>query len=189
MTIEDFGLSVLASWLAEKIGTVSEKTEGNPSAIQFETQKIAMTDEKQSRLFTTFDVFSELEEMIKSIHKPVAHILVENSPSNFYNLLCLVVESSSTHEWYVFHRGRMAFQGTGGGLGQSKRVVNIFRENKIPIAAWAIDQKIIDQFENGFLLWPDVRNKAVPLRSAIVDQNEWEWIQKQAKEVIDYDNA
>ena len=151
MTLEDFGLSVYASWLANNIDELLgvRKVDVRPEPIK----KDVVDKEPPVRLFETFDVFLDLEKILPNVLNPVAHILVETTPSNFYNLACMIVESRTTGEWYVFRRGRMAFQGSGGGTSQSKRALSMLRDVGGATVAWAADQKTIENLEKGLILW------------------------------------
>lgn len=126
MTPSDFGLRVLASLLANKLSSISNT---NTQPVEIEENSKTVTN-KQA-LFTVYDVYHDLEEMLEYVTTPVAHIIVENSPSSAYNLTTLVIEDKNTGIWFVFSRGRMAFQGTGGGSKQTDRAVNIFRTRNI----------------------------------------------------------
>ena len=138
----------------------------------------------QIRRFNSYDVFRDLEDILQFVADPIAHIVVENTPSSFYNLAALVVEDRATGIWFVFNRGRMAFQGTGGGAQQTERAVNIFKSHHIPVAPWVLDKSKLDHFESGFILWSDVKGCLIPLISAIESSEDWKWIQKRAKEAL-----
>jgi hypothetical protein len=176
----DFGFSVLASWLANQL----EKIGGNKSPQQNDVTAEDKETKKTPRLFKTYDVYTESEEIIKSLKDVVAHIVVENSPSTFYNLALLILESKLTGEWYVFRRGRIAFQGTGGGHQQSERLINLLKRENIPVAAWAGDRNILDSFESGTLLWPELKISLVPLAASIVEDEDWKRIQNKANEML-----
>lgn len=191
MSLSDFGLNVLAGWLANKLDQVSDLLSGkqkeeNSDAKQQDFQDNPVS-EKKTKLFCTFDVYFDLEKILPYLQDPIAHFLIEKEPSTFWNLACLVVESKSTGEWYVFRRGRMAMQGVGGGIRQSEIALNRLRESKAIIATWAIPKTILDEFEEGIRLWPEVKIGAIPLFSSINaehDNSAWYAIKDRTKELL-----
>jgi hypothetical protein len=185
MSPTDFGLGVLASWLANQIGSPKEqKVEVSIEPEESNEKPEPHELNRKVRRFKSYDVFRDLEEMLKYVNKPIAHIVVEDSPSSFYNLAALVIEDRETGILFVFSRGRMAFQGTGGGAQQTDRAVNIFKSRNIPVAPWVVVKDKLDSFENGHILWPEVKELLVPLVSSVVSTEKWRWIQQQAQEVL-----
>jgi len=189
MTLTDFGLSVFSSWLANRLErkSIPEKNE------EFKNEK-SKTNEKISeikpakKLFQVYDVYRDLGKILKYIDNPCAHIIVENEPSSFYHLASLVIEDLNTGVWFVFNRGRMSFQGTGGGAQQTELAVSILKNAKVPVAPWVTSKVILDDFEKGYILWQKVKCELIPLVSSILDETKWPWIQMQAKEVL-YDET
>ncbi|MCA8864526.1 MULTISPECIES: hypothetical protein [unclassified Halomonas] len=185
MTPYDFGLGVLASWLANRLEVASIKTESTSvEDLSLNIEAIADLKLERKKLFHSFDVFTQLHEVSEGLASPVAHLLIEAEPSTHYHLVSLVLESSLTGEWYYFRRGRMAFQGTGGGHQQAERVVSIFKREDIPISVWVLERELMDDFESGYMLWPQVRAKAIPFLAANLDSEKWSWIKAQASEIL-----
>ena len=196
MTPTDFGLSVIASWLANKLGKEQNQEQFDEPEISVlnETEKpeiLALNETVESviptvniKLFEVYDVFRDLEKMLSYIENPCAHIIVETSPTTFYHLASLVIEDRNTGIWFVFNRGRMSFQGAGGGAQQTDRAVSILKDSKIPVAPWAVSKGILDRLEKGYVRWPEVKNQLVPLVSSFLDESKWPWIQMRAKGVI-----
>ncbi len=185
MTPTDFGLSVIASWLANKLSNAAETPkEIEPPQEFLDAKTNSSLLEKKVKLFEVYDVFRDLEKMLRYVQNPCAHIIVETTPSTFYHLAALVIEDKDTGIWFAFNRGRMSFQGTGGGAQQADRAVSILKNASIPVAPWAVSQEILDELEHGYRLWPSVKNHLIPLLSSCLDETKWPWIQMQAKEVI-----
>ena len=185
MTLEDFGFSVAAGWLANKLyGTSNNKQTVEIKKTPDEKIPESICLPKAVKKFEVYDVFRDLEKMLHFVTDPCAHIIVETSPSTFYHLAALVIEDKNTGVWFVFTRGRMSFQGTGGGAQQADRAITILKNANISIAPWACAQELLDELENGHRLWPSVKSELVPLISSCLDEHKWPWIQMQAKEVI-----
>ncbi len=185
MTPTDFGLSVIASWLANKLGNTAEEKKDIEQPNQLIPQLINLPlREQEVKVFEVYDVFRDLENILRYVQNPCAHIIVETKPSTFYHLAALVIEDKDTGIWFVFNRGRMSFQGTGGGAQQADRAVSILKKANIPVAPWAVSQEVLDDLERGYKLWPSIKNHLVPLISSCLDETKWPWIQMQAKEVI-----
>lgn len=181
MTFDDFGFSVVASWIANHLPVLLER---KVEVSEPETPTVLYEEIVQNRKFEVFDVYLDMKQMLPLIKEPVAHILVETSPSNFYNLACLVVESKITSEWYVFKRGRMALQGSGGGAAQTKIALEALKKSGASVSAWAIDKETIDKLEHGIILWPSVKTGIVPLMSSVPKGQDWKLIQERAASIL-----
>jgi hypothetical protein len=131
------------------------------------------------RRFKTFDAVYDLEKILSYVDAPIVHLLIEDSPSTAYNLPGYVLESRSTGEWFVFSRGRLALQGCGGGHNNTESVFSMLSDKKTTIGAWVVDKKLLDLFENGQALWPDVKRQAVPLLAFLSEEYSWSEIQNQ----------
>ena len=139
-------------------------------------------DEKvtaKARRFKTFDAVYDLEKILSYVDAPIVHLLIEDSPSSAYNLPGYVLESGSTGEWFVFSRGRLALQGSGGGRNNTEGVFSLLSAKKTTIGAWVVEKKLLDLFENGQALWPEVKQEAVPLLAFLSEEYSWSEIQKQ----------
>jgi len=180
MNPTDFGLSILASWLANKFLEPDDNDLNHDKQLPIK-ESVKATKKKK---FNTYDVFTDLKKMLDFVSFPIAHIVVETTPTTFYNLATLVIEDKETGLWFVFRRGRMSFQGSGGGAQQTDRAIDIFKSRNIPIVPWSVTKEILDDLEGGFVLWYEIKNNLVPLLASNVDSTKWPWIQKQAKEVI-----
>lgn len=131
------------------------------------------------RRFKTFDAVYDLEKILAYVDSPVVYMLVEDSPSTHYNLPGYVLESASTGEWFLFSRGRLALQGSGGGHNNIEGVFSLLTTKKAKIGAWVADAKLLDQFENGQVLWSAVKLQSVPLLAFLSEEYSWTEIQKQ----------
>ena len=181
MNSDEFGFSVVASWIANHLPVLLER---KGEASESEAPTVPYEEIVQNRKFEVFDVYLDMEQMLPLIKEPVAHILVETSPSNFYNLACLVVESKLTSEWYVFKRGRIALQGSGGGAAQTRIALEALRKSGASVSAWAIDKETIDQLEHGIILWPSVKTGIVPLMASVSKEQGWKLIQERAAKIL-----
>lgn len=188
MTGLDFGLSVIASWIGGTIDRIfKSEAEGSTLLPNSEPKDSQETndDSNHVRLYKTYDAYHDLPKMAQELDKPKVSLLIERSPSSHYNLITAVLESRSTGEWYVFSRERMAFQGSGGGYNNSDKIITDLKSLDIQIGVWVFNNKIVDGLENGYLLWPEVNKKGIPLRSFIGDEEAWETITRQAKKILD----
>lgn len=179
---KEFALSVLASWLGNKIDFLLNNKESSDNKTDIKIE----LPEKENKIgkFRTFDVWLELDDILSEIEEPVGHLIIETSPTTFYHLTALVLESRKTGEWYVFRRGRMSFQSTGGGKHQIETLLDKFVNRKVALALWSVEKEILDQFESGKLLWHELKQKLIPLRSSVVDQRDWDYLKKRAQEII-----
>ena len=123
--------------------------------------------------FRTFDAVHDFGHIIPLVDQPVFHLLIESEPSTAYNLAAFVVESRSTGQWYLFARGRIALEGSGGGKSNLDSVMSQLRNQSTPIAAWVIDQNMLDKFESGEILWNSVRSSVVPLVAYMSQSESW----------------
>lgn len=128
-----------------------------------------------ARRFRTFDATDSLVSILRLVEGPIVHLLVEDRPSTHYRLPGYVLESTVTGEWYVFSRGRLALEGTGGGANNMRDVSALLRERGVRIVGWVIDQADMDALEGGRMLWPEARATLVPLLSFLSNDDEWEW--------------
>ena len=122
-------------------------------------------DEPSPKLFQTFHIASGFESVVAATPKPIVHILIEDQPTTAWHLAVIVVESSSTQQWYVSQKGEMAYEGTGGGLAVATEVAEVCRAGDIPVAAWICSQGLTDDLSNGQILWPTVKRELIPLSS------------------------
>ncbi len=191
MSFEDFGLGVLASLLASKIDNVfksSEKTT-KPSDID-ESLKTTLklniqssVSDSRSPKFKTFDAWTELSALLAKIEDPVISVLIEDQPSTHYRLASLVLESRATGEWYVFPRGRISFEGNGGGIRNSRDILTQVKSAGASIGVWVLQQNLLNELDNGYELWPSVRHQAIPLLAAIRNNYSWLEIEENVKKL------
>ncbi|WP_211460854.1 hypothetical protein [Collimonas silvisoli] len=127
------------------------------------------------RRFESFDARYDIERLLTYVEQPVVHLLVEDQPSTAYNLPGYVLESKTTGEWFVFSRGRLALEGTGGGYQNMEGVIKILRAKDAKIVGWVIRKSDMDRLEDGRLLWPEARRDLIPLLSYHVDDERWKW--------------
>lgn len=81
LTPYDFGLGVLASWLANRLEVASIKTESTSvEDLSLNIEAIADLKLERKKLFHSFDVFTQLHEVSEGLASPVAHLLIEAEP-------------------------------------------------------------------------------------------------------------
>jgi len=71
------------------------------------------------------------------------------------------------------------------GHQQAQRAISVFKKYEIPISVWVAEKAILDDFEDGYVLWATVFRNAIPFRAAQIKNEKWKWIKKQAEEVLD----
>ncbi|WP_143485967.1 hypothetical protein [Pseudomonas sp. PA15(2017)] len=113
--------------------------------------------------YRTFDVVDDVYDVIALVKSPMVHIVVEDKPSTAWHLPLVVVEDLDSKEWYVFSKGRMAFEGVGGGLSNSKRFLEFLVLNEIRFSGWVLDYVSSEKLSQGCWAWPLVREKCIPL--------------------------
>lgn len=113
--------------------------------------------------FKTFDIFHEFDELLPLVKDPVVHIVVEDKPSTAWHLPLVVLEDKTTKEWYIFSKGRMAFEGSGGGFLQSGILFKKLIDNKVPFTAWVLDYILTEKLSQGCRMWPEFRGHCIPL--------------------------
>lgn len=131
---------------------------------------------EQDRLFKSFDAVYDLSKILPLVEKPIVHLLFERDPSTHYRLPAYVLESSETGEWYVFSRGRLAFEGSGGGMHNAEEVMKVLRDKQTRITAWVMPNSRLDGLESGHTLWPTVKSECVPLLAVLNKDYEWSGI-------------
>ena len=188
MSLSNFSLNILASWLANQLDKIMGKIWNQQEAESSEEHRQIPADNFVStikpRLFRSLDVARDLEEVLSHVTKPIAHIIIETEPSTFWNLVCMVIESNTSGEWYVFERGRMAVQGTGGGPRQTEIALSHLKKAEAEIVIWSSPTAILDELEAGGLLWFEVKKLLVPLFSSTVETESWDSIQMRARELL-----
>lgn len=117
--------------------------------------------------FYVFDLANEFEPILKTVSSPVVHIVVEDKPTTAWHLPVIVIESNATNEWYVFAKGRLAFEGSGGGLANAKQLLFLLKDNRVPVAGWVSSRELTDQLDNGTLHWGALKPQLWPLMSYI----------------------
>ncbi|PWI33532.1 hypothetical protein DI392_08670 [Vibrio albus] len=132
------------------------------------------------RNFRTFDIVNDLYDVIGLVKSPMVHIVIEDHPSTAWHLPLVVVEDMESKEWYVFSKGRMAFEGTGGGLADSKDLLQYLINNKIRFAGWVLDYVSSEKLSHGCRTWPELRDKCIPL----IAYNKNQYFSKYVVDVI-----
>lgn len=134
--------------------------------------------------FRTFDIWHDLDAVISVIQDPRVYILIEDVPSTAYCLPAVVLQSIATGDWYVFHRGRLAFQGAGGGLANSRSIVEDLKRRGVPISAWIVRRTDLDAMEAGQVTWPAVSKDIVPLLAAPGTDFMWSEIAQNVSQMV-----
>lgn len=159
----------------------------NGSPPQSETPQVpaASTTKKSEpvRMFKTYDAVHDLAQVVNFVDNPVLHLLIEDSPSTHYNLAAIVLESRTTGQWYLFSRGRVALQGSGGGKHNLDAVLDHLKSHSAGIAAWVLDAELLSSFEAGNILWPSVQPNLIPLLSYLGKDHSWSGIQSRFAEL------
>ncbi len=181
MGLDDFGLSVLASWLANKLefrvrppdqSAVQERIDEEPS---FEDEAPAET---RSVKFKTFDAWNDLSKLLAAVKEPMISVLIEDEPSTSYRLPAIVLESRLTGEWFVFSRGRMSFQGDGGGMRNSRDILDQVKRAGATIGVWVLPQKLMSDLDNGYETWANIKPHAIPLLARVAQDYTWTEIER-----------
>jgi hypothetical protein len=119
-------------------------------------------------LYTSFsnsndDLFVSL---LDKIFEPNIYVFIETEASTFYNLGIVVIEDNRTKDWYLFGHS-VAFQGTGGGWGNTKSFYNIIKQhdNKdtpISLSIRIATNENIDKLTDGNMLWSEFKDYSIP---------------------------
>lgn len=187
MTLGDFGLSALASLLANRLDKFLGREKYQDDAPQSGTpdeNRHPTPSQISPPIFKTFDAWLDLPRFIESVRNPLVSILIEDEPSTFYRLPAIVLESQDTKEWFVFSRGRMSFEGTGGGIRNSRDIIEMLKEKNIPIGVWVVEQSRLEEMEGGLALWSEVRDRAVPLLAVMAKDQPWSEIMNNADKLL-----
>ena len=173
--------SILANFATDAIkNTVNQNNKENKnSSIQDDNTKKNLVTQKTfpvNILHTNFsnnkdDLFVSLLEKIK---EPNIYIFIETEASTFYNLGVVVLEDNRTKDWYLFGRS-VAFQGTGGGWGNTKSFYRIVQEREKKDSSVIVSIRIatndnIDKLKNGYILWSEFKDYSIP---AMTCKNEF----------------
>jgi hypothetical protein len=185
MGFDDFGLGVLASMLANKLDRLFKPADHEqPTSQTPELPSPAPTSIPRKPKFRTFDAWNDLSPLLATVKDPLLSVLIEDAPSTHYRLASLVLESRTTGEWFVFSRGRMSFEGTGGGLRNSRDILANVRLAGVAVGVWVLPQSTLNDLDNGYELWPAVRTHAVPLLAVIRSDYSWSEIEENVKSFV-----
>jgi hypothetical protein len=185
MTPTDFGLGVLASWIANSVDKLFEPlNQDKTNHLQPLLENTEDNIEQKVKKFRTYDARYGLPSAMDDIDNPLVYILIERNPSTAYNLPCVVIESRATEEWFVMSKGNMAFQGSGGGLSYAKGFISKLKEKNADIGIWVYNNSLVDDLANGYVLWPEIKGKGIPLRSFIADDDTWDTIASEASKML-----
>lgn len=192
MTPGDFGLGVLASWLANKLDAFLQKPtseQAAPASTQpaesvFETETSRELEQKRAARFRTFDSTQDLEALLHAVSEPVISILIEDTPSTFYRLPSMVLESRVTGEWFVFPRMRMSFEGNGGGVRNAQDTFELIKRMDAKVGAWVVPQRVLDDLDNAYIAWSEARSAAVPLLAVLRGEHSWHEIEQNVKKFL-----
>lgn len=134
------------------------------------TQEAVIQQEKpveERKHFYVFDLTNDFEPMLKTVNSPIVHIVVEDKPTTAWHLPVIILESSTTNEWYVFAKGSLAFEGSGGGLSNAKWFLTLLKDNNVPVVGWVSSKEFTDKLGNGMLHWSVLKTQLWPLMSYI----------------------
>lgn len=113
--------------------------------------------------YKVFSLNRDLNAVLSLTKKPVVHFVVEDRPTTAWHLPSIVIEDAITFEWYVFSKGDIAFEGSGGGLHQAESLIRFLIEKNIPFTAWVLDHISADKLDQGCRTWVEVKSKCIPL--------------------------
>lgn len=113
--------------------------------------------------YKTFSLLRDLNAILALTRQPVVHFVVEDKPTTAWHLPSVVIEDSVTNEWYVFSKGNIAFEGSGGGLHQAESLIRFLLEKRIPFTAWVLDRISSDKLDQGCRTWVELKAKCIPL--------------------------
>lgn len=190
MGLGDFGLSVFASWLANRLDGFLGKqgnhgSEPEPAAPNVGSQPDDAEKILRLRKFNTFDAWQDLPKLLKVVKDPVISILIEDEPSTHYRLPSMVLESRATGEWYVFSRGRMSFEGDGGGIRNTRDILDQVKSAGATVGVWVVPQERLDELDSGYEVWANVRPHAVPLLAVISRNHSWSEIERNVSKYLE----
>lgn len=113
--------------------------------------------------YKTFDTSFDIYEIIPLVKNPLVHVVFEDKPSTAWHLPLVVVEDLVSGEWYVFSKGRLAFEGNGGGLQNSRDLLQFLVSKKIRFSFWVLDFISSQKLSQGNVTWPRVKEDCIPI--------------------------
>ncbi|MBI2306520.1 MAG: hypothetical protein HYU78_04380 [Rhodocyclales bacterium] len=113
--------------------------------------------------YKVFSLDRDMNAVLSLMKKPVVHFVVEDKPTSAWHLPSIVIEDAITFEWYVFSKGNIAFEGSGGGLHHAESLIRFLIEKNIPFTAWVLDRISSDKLDQGCRTWIEVKSKCIPL--------------------------
>lgn len=113
--------------------------------------------------YKVFSLTRDLSAVLSLMKKPVVHFVVEDKPTTAWHLPSVVIEDAITYEWYVFSKGNIAFEGSGGGLRQAESLIRFLIEKNIPFTAWVLNRISADKLDQGCRTWTEIKSKCIPL--------------------------
>lgn len=135
--------------------------------------------------YRTFDVQNEFDDVVELLSNPLIYIVIEDEPSTAWRLPVIIAEDQTTEEWYVFSKGRIAFEGTGGGLSQAKSFLRKVINKNIPFSAWVLGQAMTEKLSQGCRPWTEVKAKCIPALSAVQGTYFREYVLESLQEIVE----
>lgn len=113
--------------------------------------------------YKVFSLDRDLNAVLSLMKKPIVHFVVEDKPTIAWHLPSIVIEDAITFEWYVFSKGHIAFEGSGGGLHRAESLIRFLIEKNIPFTAWVLARINSDKLDQGCRTWSEMKLKCIPL--------------------------
>ncbi|MCP1319510.1 hypothetical protein [Vreelandella lionensis] len=126
---------------------------------------------KYKKKYRTFDIQDDFEVVLDLLAEPVVYIVIEDRPSMAWRLPVIIAEDAKTGEWYVFSKGRVAFEGAGGGLSQAKTFLKKIQDKDVPFSAWVLEYALTEKLSQGCRPWPEFKLQCIPALAA--EQGEY----------------
>ena len=182
----DFANSIFANLatdvLKNKIKTkkeIEEVSQNVPSSYEITPRTFPVNILETQFALSNNDLFVALFDQLQ---EPNIYIFIETEASTFYNLGVVVLEDNRTKDWYIFGRP-VAFQGTGGGWGNTKSLYYIIkRKDNAVLSIRIAKNKDIEKLQKGLIGWAEFKEFTIP---ALACQDEFlKQFQKRFQEEI-----
>ena len=116
---------------------------------------------------------NKVRALLSGISEANIYLFIESKASTFYNLVFCVIEDNRTNDWYPFSLP-LAFQGGGGGWGNTKEYFYEIKEAKDAghdhrVSLRVVSNENLDKFNEGELTWNEMKSLSV---SALIAEGD-----------------
>jgi len=132
----------------------------------------------------SIDFFQEIEDAIIRLPKPVANILTSESFDFPIQQTCLILESTTSGEWYMFSDNNYNHKTKNLGTTEDpnslpRYLIDKIKNYAISVVGWLGKQDSIMELKYGQTSWPNIKSEVISLASSQFYRKNSQALQKQ----------